>query len=240
MPSTILDPTGASSPAAPDDGRPAPRSTAVRLRGAHIGLLENTKHNAALLLQELGALLTAEHHAATVVPYTKRNFAVPLPDGLLHELADGCDAVITGVGDCGSCSGSAVADGILLERHGVPTAVICSDAFTASADAMAELIGDGDFPYLTTSHPVASLTPDQVRERARQLLPAIVARLTGAARDAVTDTQGGVGTGEGTTAAAGTGTDEGAAATAATGTGTGTGQDTAATPAHAAATGGAR
>ncbi|GAA2892754.1 UGSC family (seleno)protein [Streptomyces mexicanus] len=211
MPSTILDPTGGSSPAAPDDGRPAPRSTAVRLRGARIGLLENTKHNAALLLQELGALLTAEHHVAAAVPYTKRNFAVPLPDGLLHELADGCDAVITGVGDCGSCSGSAVADGILLERHGVPTAVICSDAFTASADAMAELTGDGDFPYLTTSHPVAALTPGQVRERARQLLPAIVARLTGAAPGVATAAEGATGP------AAGDGTTSTAAHTAVTG-----------------------
>lgn len=214
MPSTILDPTGGSSPAAPDDGRPAPRTTGVRLRGARIGLLENTKHNAALLLRELGALLTAEHHVAGLVPYTKRNFAVPVPDDLLDELADSCDAVITGVGDCGSCSGSAVADGILLERHGVPTAVICSDAFTASADAMAELTGDRDFPYLTTAHPVASLTPDQVRERARHLVPEIVARLTVAV---------------GGTASVAQGT-----------TGTDVGEGAATTTARAAATGGAR
>ncbi|MGX1668025.1 UGSC family (seleno)protein [Streptomyces sp. NPDC055400] len=183
MPSTILDPTG-GSPAA-QDGAPGPRTapaaSAIQLRGARIALLENTKHNAALLLAEIGALLRTEHQVATLIPHTKHNFAVPVPDELLHELTDTVDAVVTGIGDCGSCSGSAVADGIILERHGIRAAVICSDAFTASADAMAELTGDAAFDYLTTAHPVAVLTPEQVGERARQLLPEIVTRLTGAA-----------------------------------------------------------
>ncbi|WP_425826366.1 UGSC family (seleno)protein [Streptomyces fractus] len=180
MPSTILDPTGGSSPAKPaSDDEPAPRLAGVPLRGARVGLLENTKHNAALLLRELGARLTAEHGAAALVPYTKHDFARPVSGELLRELVDHCDVVVTGVGDCGSCSGSAVADGILLERHGIPTAVICSDAFAASADAMAELNGDADFPYLTTSHPVAVLDPGQVAERARVLLPEVADRLSG-------------------------------------------------------------
>lgn len=174
----ILDPTGRNAPHAVPAGlatRPAD------LRGARVGLLENTKHNAAMLLDDLAELLQGRHGAGPVLRRTKTAFALPLPDELLQELVRDCDVVITGVGDCGSCSASAVADGIALERAGVPTAVICSDAFTATAGGMAELHGVPDYAYLTTAHPVAVLAPEQVAERAGQLLDGVVATLTAAA-----------------------------------------------------------
>ena len=55
---------------------------------------------------------------------------------------------------------------MILERRGVPVAVVCTDAFRAPADAMAEVQGAPGYRYVTTPHPVAILTPDQVRERA--------------------------------------------------------------------------
>lgn len=171
----ILDPTGST---APRIGAAALAPRRADLRGARVGLLENTKHNAALLLDDLAELLQREHGAAEVLRRTKTAFALPLPDELLQELVRECDVVVTGVGDCGSCSASAVADGIALERAGVPTAVICSDAFTATASGMAEVQGAPDYAYLTTRHPVAVLAPDQVAERARQLLPQVLATVT--------------------------------------------------------------
>jgi hypothetical protein len=45
---------------------------------------------------------------------------------------------------------------------------------------MAEVQGAPDYPYLTTRHPVAILTPEQVAERARQLLPQILSTVTAA------------------------------------------------------------
>ena len=44
--------------------------------------------------------------------------------------------------------------------------MICSDALKTTAEAMAEVQGAPGYRYLTTPHPVAGLTPDQVRERA--------------------------------------------------------------------------
>jgi hypothetical protein len=57
--------------------------------------------------------------------------------------------------------------------------VICSDAFKATADAMAEVQGAPGYVYVTTPHPVAGLTPAQVRERA-EAVAAEVARVLGA------------------------------------------------------------
>lgn len=177
MPNAILDPTGgAPAVAAPFALAPRKRD----LAGSRIGLLENTKQNAALLLAEIGKRLVAEHGAAAVtVMRTKTAFSLPTPDELVAEYARECDVVVTGVGDCGSCSASAAADGVAFERAGLPTAVICSDAFVATADAMAALRGAPGYHYLTTPHPVAILTPDQVRERAAQLAGAVADLLTG-------------------------------------------------------------
>jgi hypothetical protein len=153
------------------------------LRGATVGLLENTKQNAALFLEELGRLLVERHGAAGVVLRTKTAFAQPVPTELLEELARRCDVVVTGVGDCGSCSVSAIADGVAFERRGTPAAVICSDAFVPSADAMARAQGAPGYRYLTTAHPVAPLRPAQVRARALEALPGVVSALLGAEPD---------------------------------------------------------
>jgi hypothetical protein len=174
----ILDPTGQTTPRIGSSAL-APRR--ADLAGARVGLLENTKHNAALLLDDLAEILQRDHGVAGVLRRTKTAFALPLPEEQLAEFVRECDVVLTGVGDCGSCSASAVADGIALERAGVPAAVICSDAFTATASGMAEVQGTPDYAYLTTSHPVAVLTPEQVAERAQPLLPQIVATVTAGA-----------------------------------------------------------
>jgi hypothetical protein len=176
MVNAILDPTGGRVRAREEAVLASPRA---RLQGATIGLLENTKQNASLFLEELGKLLIDRYGVAGVIARTKLAFALPVPDDLLEELAGSCQAVVTGVGDCGSCSGSAVADGVAFERRGVPAAVICSDAFTVTADAMAAVKGAKGYRYATTAHPVAVLNPDEVRERAEAALPQVVALLTG-------------------------------------------------------------
>ncbi|WP_435583126.1 UGSC family (seleno)protein [Amycolatopsis thermoflava] len=179
MVEAILDPTGGRRAVAQCAAVLTPNR--LKLAGATIGLLENTKKNAAPFLAELGRLLVERHGAAGVVARTKAAFAMPIPEEQLAELARTCDAVITGVGDCGSCSASAVADGIAFERHGIPAAVICSDAFIVTADAMAGMRDATGYRYVVTPHPVAVLGPDEVRKRAEEALDDVVAILTSVA-----------------------------------------------------------
>jgi hypothetical protein len=56
--------------------------------------------------------------------------------------------------------------------------VICTDAFSGSAGAMARLRGLPEYRYVVTEHPLSSLTMRQVEERAAQLLPQVVAVLS--------------------------------------------------------------
>ena len=67
-----------------------------------------------------------------------------------------------------------MADGTLFEARGIPAASICTDPFRASGDAMASTRGYPGYRYAMMPHPLASLTPDQVTERARKLLPEIL------------------------------------------------------------------
>jgi|SRR5579875_1072534 len=178
MTSAILDPTGGQRTAERVPLALAPRRQS--LAQAKVGLLENGKQNARLFLEEVAAALRAQHGAGEALVRRKAVFTAPAPPELIDELSESCDVVVIGIGDCGSCSASAVADGILFERHGTPAAVICSEAFTVTADAMAEVQGVRGYRYLTTPHPVAGLTPEQVRQRAEAIAPAVAAMLTAA------------------------------------------------------------
>jgi len=175
MPNAILDPTGAvSTSAAKPSLQRAPRPAS--LNGARVGLLINTKTNARPFLEEVGRLLE-ERYSVTLTKRTKVNFAVPEPENVIKELIAENDVVITGVGDCGSCSAAAAADGVVLESAGLPVAAIITESFIPTADAMAALRGAPGYKYATTAHPVAVLTEDKVKERAAQVFDDVVALL---------------------------------------------------------------
>ncbi|NDL56511.1 UGSC family (seleno)protein [Phytoactinopolyspora mesophila] len=173
----IIDPTArARDRVTAERGTPPVVSS---LDGLRVGLLENTKRNADRILDAVGAALDEAHGGVELVRRTKTQFAMPLDEELLADLKNACDVVVVGVGDCGSCSAAAVADGIALERAGLPAAVICTDAFETTSRAMAELQGDADYGFLLTQHPVANLTNEQIERRAGELAPEVAARLLG-------------------------------------------------------------
>ena len=65
-------------------------------------------------------------------------------------------------------------DGILLEKHGVPSASIITDVFDKTGRAMAEQWGQPRYKYLAVPHPIANLTDAQLDQRAREIAPEIV------------------------------------------------------------------
>lgn len=166
----LLDPTGMEAGAADSTLSPRP----VSLKGLTIGLLDNTKPNSTLLLEEIAGELQKHHGAGEARMYTKDYFGTPVGERLLEQIAGECDVVITAVGDCGSCSAATVADGILFERAGVPTVSITSDSFLMSGAAMATVQGFPGFDFHAVRHPMASLTAEEVRERALTAMPEVL------------------------------------------------------------------
>ena len=83
--------------------KPELESVALALRpldltGKRLGLIDNTKANAAALLEAVAALLESELRPSEIV---RRRVPATLPadDALLDELARECDLVIEAVGD---------------------------------------------------------------------------------------------------------------------------------------------
>ena len=61
-----------------------------------------------------------------------------------------------------------------MEKRGVPTAVICTEPFISSGRAMSRIGGIPDYPFVLVPHPLGSLAPDALRERALQAAPDVL------------------------------------------------------------------
>lgn len=70
----------------------------AELRGLRLGLMENTKANAAALLEEVEAFLRAELEPAIVNRYSVPG-TLPASDEVLDQIAAECDLVIEAIGD---------------------------------------------------------------------------------------------------------------------------------------------
>jgi hypothetical protein len=168
--SIVLDPTSGEKSAV--DTRLARRPQSYD--GVTLCLLDNGKANGGPMLSEIADALAQRFRIAGVRVFVKDDAGTTLPDEMLDEVVSHCGVAITAIGDCGSCSAATVADGIVLERAGVPAVSICSDAFRLSAEAMADSRGFPGFEYVTVGHPVASLDLDGVRSRVEAALPRIL------------------------------------------------------------------
>jgi hypothetical protein len=67
-----------------------------------------------------------------------------------------------------------VHDGIEFEKRGVPAGVICTEPFVSSAKAMSKLGGIPDYPFVVLPHPLGSLSPEALREKAVMAAPEIL------------------------------------------------------------------
>lgn len=69
-------------------------------------------------------------------------------------------------------------DGSILEERGVPSVAICTEVFYAAGKVQARVLGHSDLEPLTVTHPIQSLTPDQISNRADYVIDSIIDKLT--------------------------------------------------------------
>jgi hypothetical protein len=72
-----------------------------------------------------------------------------------------------------------VHDGVFFEDHGIPTATVISSEFVSAARAQAAALGASEYGTVVVSHPIQTLTREEVRALADKAFEAIIARLTG-------------------------------------------------------------
>jgi hypothetical protein len=151
-----------------------PRPTS--LQGLRIGIIENTKKNAEPLLLKLAEKLQAAYGMKAELLLHKPQRA-PVKEGQIAELKEKTDFAIAGVGDCGACSSGSLLDAIYLEKAGVPAIAIVTDAFYNTSREMAELWGVPNFRFVMIPHPLASLTAEEIDQRADELTGKVIGLL---------------------------------------------------------------
>ena len=80
---------------APFDG--APRLPT--LAGTRLGIIDDSKRNADVLLEELVEVLRTRYEISDVNWYRKPSASKPADPAAIRELAESCDSVIVAVGD---------------------------------------------------------------------------------------------------------------------------------------------
>ncbi len=77
-----------------------------------------------------------------------------------------------------------------FESQGIPAVAVATTEFVDAGRAQARALAFEEFEVLPVAHPIQPLTPEEVAALARQALPAVVARLTGAAAPRGADAAG--------------------------------------------------
>ena len=80
---------------APFDGAPRLAS----LAGTRLGIIDDSKRNADVLLEELADLLRTRYEISEVKWHRKPSASRPADPSAIRELAEECDSVIIAIGD---------------------------------------------------------------------------------------------------------------------------------------------
>lgn len=172
------------------DSEPGPLSAALAvspstLRGLRIGVLDNGKPNADVVMTRAAESLAARTGAVVSVVTKKgpsglsANAAIPLAPDRLELLLAQADLVITGAADCGSCTAYSVHDAIELERNGVPTVVTTTTQFHPVATTLSASFGAPDTRLLVLPHPIGGTDEPTLQSWADAAIDHLIALFTG-------------------------------------------------------------
>jgi hypothetical protein len=159
------------------DPRGVIRSVAVptarrreQLDGLRLGVLDNSKWNANKILRGAIEALSKEIDFKAVNYYVKHSFSKDAAPELIEKIIEENDIVLTAIGDCGSCTSGCLRDAIALEKQGIPTAVIVTTEFVKETVLTRQALGMLDLEPVIISHPVSSITMEEVGQRVAQIL----------------------------------------------------------------------
>ncbi len=154
----IIDPCGETGTVGRTASAPFPT-----LAGKRIGVLDNGKTNAWLLLNEMARLLAERTGATLGTAIAKRTAAEPCEQPTLEAVLAGADLVLTGSADCGSCTSWSIYDVDQLERAGTLAIGITTTAFAGLSAQVAATLGLPSARICAVPHPLGGIDDDAVR-----------------------------------------------------------------------------
>jgi hypothetical protein len=133
------------------------------LAGRRIGVLDNGKPNALLLMTEMARLLAARAGATVGAIVSKRTAAEPCEEPTLATVLDGADVILSGSADCGSCTSWSIFDVDQVERAGKVSIGITTTAFEGLSRQVASTLGLPSARICAVGHPLGGIDDDAVR-----------------------------------------------------------------------------
>jgi hypothetical protein len=153
---------------------PAPR--AASLAGTTVGIVDNGWHCMHVLTDVIERELRDRHGVAEVlVVHTSGSLTMTAAERA--ELLRRCSAVVLGIGTCGSCTRWVAEDAIALEREGVPTVSLYTQAFAILGTTLARTDGLPELPMIVLPHPLNPLPEEEIRAVATAALDDILGGL---------------------------------------------------------------
>jgi len=162
----VLDPTGVP----PDGGLANPGPDAGPLRGKTVVIRHDvlwpafdwTVEEWQRMLGEAGATVHLFARAQG-----QKDEVLAAADAQYESLLAGADIVISGLGNCGSCTSWSVRDAIIAANKGLTTSVVATAHFAALANLLAAEGGRPGMRVTVLPYPYSTLDEGTVRHHAR-------------------------------------------------------------------------
>ena len=148
------------------------------LAGKRIGVLDNGKTNALLLMTEMAHLLAARSGATVGTIISKRTAAEPCEEPTMTAVLAGADVVLTGSADCGSCTSWSIFDVDQIEREGKLSIGITTTAFEGLSRQVAATLGLSSARLCAVAHPLGGIDDDAVRALASSAVEELLRLVT--------------------------------------------------------------
>jgi hypothetical protein len=153
--------------------------------GFRVTLLNNGKPKTVPLLSYLIEEFGRHFPVASVEIVSKPSAAFTIDEEQAQQLSRSTDLLISGLGDCGSCSACSLQDALALERLGVPAAVVITDPFVDVCSRVATRMGYAGYVPIVVPHPVATRQDVWLRKTAilaaEAMMPLVVPAASAAA-----------------------------------------------------------
>ena len=147
------------------------------LTGIRVAVLDNTKPNAVEIMERIAQIMVAEHGAASYDVFRKLSAAQGASEEQYRTLAANYDLVITGSGDCGGCTSWSALDAVELERRGLTTVLLVTDAFVPLAKTLVAREGAPDLRMAEIAHPIGGQATENMKTVGENVVASIIESL---------------------------------------------------------------
>jgi hypothetical protein len=151
------------------------------LNGKVLGLLSNSKPNAAIVLQAVAEKIKKIYPDVEIRLY---HGSIRFEPSLLERAIEESDALIGATADCGACTSWLIHDGVQGEKGGVPQVTIVARGFEHDAMSSSKVFGVPDLRYVVVPRVFTALTAEAAVEQVLPTVPQIIDLLTGGDDDA--------------------------------------------------------